>query len=88
MDAGGVLGYREHLAHERSWWDVLTADEYLTDPLGRRSARGGQCERALRADAVGLLPDVRRLSGYYRAAEHCSSTESQHGYDMHANESR
>ena len=48
MDAGGVLGYREHLAHERSWWDVLTADEYLTDPLGRRSACVGQCECALR----------------------------------------
>ena len=68
MEAGGAA-IREHLARERSWWHVLTADEYLTDPLGRRSACGGQCECALRADAVGLLPDMRRLSGYYRAAE-------------------
>jgi hypothetical protein len=55
MDAGGVLGFREHLARERSWWDVLTADEYLTDPLGRRSARGGQCECALRTPS-GFFP--------------------------------
>jgi hypothetical protein len=59
-------------------------------PDGYPRAAIGSCRpmRACAPDAVGLLPDVRRLSGYYRAAEHCSSTESQHGYDMHANESR
>ena len=31
--------------------------------------------RVCAPDAVGLLLDMRRLSGYYRAAEHCSSTE-------------
>ena len=54
MDAGGAAT-GEHLAHERSWWHVLIADEYLTDTLGRRSACVGQCQRALRT-LSGFFP--------------------------------
>ena len=49
----GLMAFRDSGFPFR--WHVLIADEYLTDTLGRRSARVGQCKRALRT-LSGFFP--------------------------------